>query len=127
MFKTLITQPLFNLLLVIFAFVPGNDFGVALIIFTILIRVLLWPLLKKQHHQQRAMRELQPEIAKIKKSVKGDKQKEAELMMELYKEKEINPLSSIGVAFLQLPILLALFYVIRDVVAKKGFASLTYG
>lgn len=115
-FRLVLVQPLFNLLFIIYALIPGNDFGVALILFTIAIRLLLWPLLKKQLHQQKAMRELQPEIAKIKQRANGDKQKEAQAMMELYKEKEINPLGSLGVVFLQLPILLALFFMLREVV-----------
>jgi len=119
-FRAILVQPLFNLLFIIYALIPGNDFGVALILFTIAIRLLMWPLLKKQLHQQKAMRELQPEIAKIKQRAKGDKQKEAQAMMELYKEKEINPLGSLGVVFLQLPILLALFYMLREVVNDHG-------
>ena len=75
MFETLVVQPIFNLLALIYAVVPGNDFGVAVIIFTVIIRALLWPLLKKQLHQTRLMRELQPEIKKIKQKTKGDKQK----------------------------------------------------
>ena len=119
---------MFNLLIVIYAIIPGNDFGIALIIFTAIIRILLWPLLKKQLHQQKAMRELQPEITKIKKRSKGDKQKEAQAMMELYKEREINPLGSLGVAFLQFPILIALFLMLRSIVDDHGvIEQLSYG
>ena len=89
--RAILTQPLFNHLIVLYALIPGNDFGVAIIIFTVIIRLMLWPLLKKQLHQQKAMKELQPEISKIKQRSKGDKQKEAQAMMELYKEREINP------------------------------------
>ena len=114
--RAILTQPLFNLLIVIYALIPGNDFGVAIIIFTVMVRLLLWPLLKKQLHQQKAMKELQPEISKIKKKSGGDKQKEAQAMMELYKEREINPLGNLGVVFLQFPILIALFLMLRGVV-----------
>jgi YidC/Oxa1 family membrane protein insertase len=56
MFTTLIVQPLFNLLVFVYAILPGHNFGLALIIFTIIIRLLLWPLVKKQLHQAKAAR-----------------------------------------------------------------------
>ncbi|MBP7018277.1 membrane protein insertase YidC [Candidatus Saccharibacteria bacterium] len=125
--RAILTQPLFNLLIVLYALIPGNDFGVAIIIFTVIIRLMLWPLLKKQLHQQKAMKELQPEISKIKQRSKGDKQKEAQAMMELYKEREINPLGSLGVVLLQFPILIALFLMLRGVVADHTtVAKLSY-
>lgn len=116
MFTTFIAQPIFNLLVAIYALIPGHNFGVAIIIFTIIIRLLLWPLLKKQLHQTKAMRALQPELKKIKQQTKGDRQKEAMLTMELYKERGVKPLGSIGVVLLQLPILLALYSGLRRVV-----------
>jgi YidC/Oxa1 family membrane protein insertase len=109
MFTTLIAQPIFNLLVAIYALLPGHNFGLAIIIFTIIIRLLLWPLLKKQLHQTKVMRKVQPELKKIKQQTKGDRQKEAQLTMELYKERGIKPMASIGVVLLQLPILLALY------------------
>ncbi len=109
MFTTLIAQPIFNLLVAIYALLPGHNFGLSIIIFTILIRLLLWPLVKKQLHQTKAMRKIQPELKKIKQQTKGDRQKEALLTMELYKERGIKPLASIGVLLLQLPILIALY------------------
>src|SRR2546430_130198 len=106
MFTTLIVQPIFNLLVLIYALIPGHNFGLAIIIFTIVVRLLLWPLVKKQLHHAKAMRKIQPELKRIKAGAKGDKRKEQLLMMELYKERGINPFSSIGVVLLQLPILL---------------------
>ncbi len=109
MFTTLIAQPIFNLLVAIYALLPGHNFGFAIIIFTIIIRLLLWPLVRKQLHQTKVMRKIQPELKKIKKQTKGNRQQEALMTMELYKERGIKPLSSIGVVLLQLPILLALY------------------
>lgn len=109
MFTTLIVQPIFNLLVLIYALLPGHNFGLAIILFTIIIRLLMWPLVKKQLHHAKAMRELQPEIRQIKKKAKGDRQKESMMIMELYKEKEINPFSSIGLLIVQLPIFIALY------------------
>ena len=116
MFTTLIVQPIFNVLVSIYALLPGHNFGLAVILFTILIRLLLWPLVRKQLHQTKAMRKIQPELKKIKQQTKGDRQKEALLTMELYKERGIKPLASIGVLLLQLPILFALFIGLQRVI-----------
>jgi len=109
MFDTLIVQPVFNLLVLIYSLLPGHNFGVAIILFTIVIRLLMWPLVKKQLHHAKAMRQLQPELKRIKKEAKGDRQKESAMTMALYKEKEINPFSSIGLLILQIPVLIALY------------------
>lgn len=108
-FTTVIVQPIFNLLVFIYAILPGHNFGLAVIIFTVVIRLLLWPLVKKQLNQAKAMRELAPEIKKIKAAAKGDRQKESQMTMELYKEREINPFASLGVMIIQIPILIGLY------------------
>lgn len=116
LFNALIAQPIFNLLIIILAFIPGHNFGVAIIIFTLIVRTAMYPLLRKQLHNAIAMKKLQPEMKKIKKAAAGDKQKESQLMMELYKEKGVNPFSSIGIIFVQLPILIALYQGITKIV-----------
>jgi YidC/Oxa1 family membrane protein insertase len=109
MFTTLIVQPIFNLLVLIYALLPGHNFGLALVIFTIIIRLLLWPLVKKQLHQAKAMRALQPEIKKIKQATKGNRQKESKMLMELYKEKGINPIGTLPTLAVQLVVLIGLY------------------
>src|SRR3989344_4142010 len=109
MFTTLIVQPIFNLLALIYAILPHHNFGLAIIIFTIIVRLAMWPLVKKQLHHARAMRDLQPEVKKIKAASKGDRRKESQLVMELYKEREINPFASIGILLVQIPILIGLY------------------
>lgn len=116
MFTTFIVQPIFNVLSAIYALIPGHDFGVAIILFTILARIALYPMLKKQLKNTKAMRELQPELKKIKEASKGNKQQESMMMMELYKEKEIKPLSQIGLMIVQIIVFLALFSGLNKVV-----------
>lgn len=116
MFDTLIVQPLFNLLVFIYALIPGHDFGLAIIIFTIVIRLLLWPIIKRQLHHTKKLRELQPELKKIKAASKGDRQKESALTMELYKERKINPFATIGLTLLQFPILIGLYIGVRKMI-----------
>src|ERR1700757_2750564 len=102
MFTHLIVQPIFNLLVIVYGLLPGHNFGLALIIFTVLIRLLMWPLVKRQLKQTKIMRKLQPELRRIKKETKGDKQKESQLMMELYKEQGVNPLAAFPILIIQL-------------------------
>jgi len=118
MFTTLIVRPIFNLLVLIYAILPGHNFGLAIIIFTIIIRLLMWPLVKKQLHQAKLMRKLQPELKRIKAAAKGDKQKESAMTMELYKERGVNPFSSLGLVLLQLPIFIGLYSGLKHVVSN---------
>jgi len=112
-FELFVVQPIFNLLLFIYSIVPYADFGVAIIIFTIIIRFAMWPLVVKQLHQVKAMRKLQPDLARIKKATKGNKQMESMQMLELYKKHEVKPLRSILILLIQLPIFISLFQVIQ--------------
>jgi YidC/Oxa1 family membrane protein insertase len=112
-FDILIVQPIFNLLIGLYSIIPGGDFGVSLIIFTVLVRFAMYPLLKRQLHQTKMMRKLQPELARIKKKAKGNKQLEGMQMLELYKKHGISPFRSIGLLLIQLPIFIALYYVIQ--------------
>lgn len=112
-FDLLITQPIFNLLIGLYSIIPGGDFGISLIIFTIIIRFAMYPLVKKQLHQTKMMRKLQPELARIKKQAKGNKQVESMQMLELYKKHGVSPFRSMGILLVQLPIFIALFSVIQ--------------
>lgn len=109
MFTTLIVQPIFNLLVLIYNVIPGHNFGLSIIIFTIVIRLLLWPFVKRQLHQTKLMRKLQPELKEVKKKAKGDKRQESVLMMELYKERGISMFASLRMLLIQLPILFGLY------------------
>lgn len=128
MFDTFVVEPIFNLLLGIYSIIPGGDFGIALIIFTVLVRVAMWPLVKKQLHQVKAMQKLQPELVRIKKETKGNKQLEGVQMLELYKKHDVNPFRSIGLLFIQLPIFIALYQVIQIFTSQRDrFEQFTYG
>jgi YidC/Oxa1 family membrane protein insertase len=109
MFELLIVKPIFNLLVLIYGLLPGHNFGLSIILFTVLVRLLMWPLVKKQLHQAKAMREMQPEIKRIKQASKGNRQQESVMLMELYKERGISPFGSIGILIVQIIILLGLY------------------
>lgn len=116
MFTDFVVQPIFNLLVLVYALIPGHNFGLSLIIFTIIVRLLMWPLVKRQLRQTKVMRQLQPELKRIKKEANGNRQKESMMMMELYKERGVNPLGTIPVLIVQLVILFGLFSGINRVI-----------
>jgi len=126
MFNTLIVQPLLNLVLFFYAALPYHDLGVAIIIVTILVRLLVWPLASKQLHSQRAMQKLAPDIAKLRKKAGGDKQKESQMLMELYKEKGISPFASLTPILIQMPLLIAFYYALRHAVHAGDIAKMVY-
>ena len=107
----LVVRPIVNILFIIYNFV--GDFGFAIIIFVILVKLLTLPLIKRQLHQTRMMREMQPELAEIKKRCKGNRQMESLQMMDLYKRKNIKPFRSFLMVLIQLPIFMALFTAIN--------------
>ncbi len=117
LFEVVIVKPIFNLLVLIYGLLPGHNFGLSIILFTIVVRLIMWPLVKKQLHQAKAMRALQPELKRIKKAAKGNKQQESVMLMELYKERGISPFGSLGTLFVQLLILIGLYSGLRRVVA----------
>ena len=111
LFDRILTQPIFNLLAFIYNFI--GDFGLAIIIVTIIVRLCLWPLVKKQLYQTKVMREIQPELKRIKTKANGNKMLESTMMMELYREKNVKPFSSLLVMIIQLPIMIAIFRVVQ--------------
>src|SRR4051812_24728872 len=127
MFTHLIVQPIFNLLVLVYALIPGHNFGLSLIVFTIIIRLLMWPLVKRQLRQTKLMRTLQPELKRIKQETKGGRQKESLMMMELYKERGVNPLSTIPILIVQLVILIGLYSGLRRVISNpENMVSFAY-
>ena len=118
MFTALIVRPIFNLLVLVYTLIPGHNFGLALIVFTIIIRLLMWPMVKRSLRQTKVMRKMQPELRRIKKEAKGDKQKEQQLMMELYKERGVNPLGTLPILIVQFIVLIGLYSGLRKVIAN---------
>jgi len=95
-----------------YALIPS--FGLAIILLTILVRIVLLPLSIKQTKSMREMQRIQPEIKKLQAKNKGNRQKMNEELMALYKEHGVNPLGGCAPLLLQFPVLIGLFYVIRD-------------
>ena len=112
LFNTILAEPLYNLLAGIHSVVPGHDIGVTIIILTIIIKAVLWPLSAKAMKSQRALQEVQPQLKGLKEKYKDDKEGLAKAMMELYSKEKVNPLSSCLPLLVQLPIIIALYRVL---------------
>lgn len=110
-FNTILYQPLFNALVFLYQYLPGRDFGIAVIVLTIIIRIVLFPLMAKSIKSQKVLSELQPKIKEVQQKYKDDKEKQTKEMMALYKKEKINPFGGCLPLLIQLPILIALFRV----------------
>jgi len=111
MFKTLLYDPIFHSLIFLYQYVTFQDLGIAIILLTFLVRLILFPLFYKSAKNQLILQKLQPEIQKIQHDHKDNKEKQAQAMMELYKKYKVNPFSSFLIILIQLPILIALYRV----------------
>ena len=110
-FNNILYYPLFNALVLLYKYLPGHDFGVAIIVLTFIIRLILYFPSLKAIRSQKALSEIQPRIQEIQKTHKDDKIKQGEEMMELYKKAKINPFSGCLPTLIQLPFLFALYRV----------------
>ncbi len=116
MYQEFIFRPLYNGLVGIMDLIPWIDVGIAVIIFTILVKIVLYPLSRSSILTQIRMKDVEPEMNKIKNQYKDDRQAQALRIMELYKTKNIRPFAGILLLFIQLPILLALISVFYKIV-----------
>lgn len=102
-------DPIYNALILILNHVPGGDVGLAIVILTIVIKLILLPLSLSAAKTQRAMRVIEPELTKIKEKHKGDREKLARATMDAYREAGIRPFASIFLILIQLPVIIALY------------------
>ncbi|MBQ3353014.1 YidC/Oxa1 family membrane protein insertase [Candidatus Saccharibacteria bacterium] len=119
----IIVRPIVNIQFEIFNLV--HDFGLAIIIFALLVKLCMWPLTVKQLKQTRLMRKIQPELTQIRKNCNGNKQLESLQTMDLYKRYNIKPFSSIVTLLIQLPIFIAIFSAIRVIATPMPQDNLT--
>jgi YidC/Oxa1 family membrane protein insertase len=109
-FGTLVTTPLYNGLVLLMHALPWADLGIIVIIFTCIVRLILFPLAQKSVRTQIVMQEIQPEIDKLKQRYKDNPQEQAAKIMALYKERGLNPFASILFMFIQIPIIFGLYF-----------------
>lgn len=125
LFQLLLVQPMTNILVVLS--IPfGGNFGIAIVIFTIAMRFVTWPLTSSQYKQSRAMQELQPKLTELQKKYKGkDPKKYQAEMMAIYKEAGVNPFGCLIPMLVQMPIWIALYQVITATLGEAPESLLT--
>ena len=121
-FHTFLFDPLFNALIIFYNLV--GDMGMAIILLTVAVRLVLYPLFYKSFKNQTIMNRLQPEIQKIQHDHKGDKEKQAQALMGLYRQHKVNPFSGFLLIFIQLPVLIALYRVFLSDFSPESLSNL---
>lgn len=123
-YNLILYQPLLNALILLYQYLPGKDFGIAIILLTICIRILLYPLIVKSLRSQKILAELQPKILEIQTKYKEDKEKQVKEIIGLYQKEKINPLAGFFSFLIQLPILVALYRVFWKGLRLEEMANL---
>ncbi len=124
LWNLIFAQPIFNLLIFLYNVVPGHDIGLAIILLTVLIKAVLWPLSGQALRSQKALAELQPKMDALKKEY-GDKQEElAKAMMALYSKEKVSPFSSCLPLLIQLPVFIALYHALGQGLKSSGYEAL---
>lgn len=129
LFNELVYRPIYNLLVGVYNILPFHDFGMAIIIVTVIVRAILIPLSKKQIESQKKLQELQPKIKEIQEKHKNNKEKQTREMMEFYKKNKTNPLSGCLPTIFQLVFLIAIYQVLLNIsqAGLKADSSVLYG
>ncbi|OGL77011.1 hypothetical protein A3J43_04030 [Candidatus Uhrbacteria bacterium RIFCSPHIGHO2_12_FULL_54_23] len=123
-YNILIYQPLFNLLVWLYTVIPGQDVGVAIVLLTIIVKIIFYPLSLQSIRSQKALQTLQPKLDALKKTHSDNKEALARATMELYKTEKVNPLSSCLPLLIQLPVFIALYQVLRQGLGTTDFSAL---
>lgn len=112
-FNEILIRPIFNLLIVVYQFASFHDLGIAIILLTLLIRLILFPIFHSMAKYQKLASKLQKEAAAIQKKHKDNRQEQTKALMEMYKAHKVNPFTPIISLAIQIPILIALYQVLR--------------
>lgn len=113
LFNEIFFRPIFNALVLIYNLMPGQDFGVAIVILTVIIRLIFVPLSLKTLRSQRELARLQPKIKELQEKYKNDRPALSRATLELYKTHNVNPFSGCLPILIQLPVLIALYQAFR--------------
>ncbi len=115
LYNLIFYQPLLNALVLLYQTAAFRDLGVAIVLLTIVIRLILFPIFQKSMHHQMVMQEIQPKIKKLQEEHKGNYEKQSQAIMAVYKDHKINPFSGFLLLLIQLPILIALYQIFLNV------------
>lgn len=111
MFNTFFVNPLYNAFVALLDVIPHTDAGVGVVLFTIIVSLLLYPISKKALATQLHMKQYEVELRELKERFANNKEEQARRILSFYKEKGINPFASLFLILIQLPIIIALYFV----------------
>lgn len=117
MFNTILIRPLTNFLIILYNTVAFKDLGVAVVLFALIIKLILFPLSKKQIESQAKLQKIQPKLKELQNKHKDNKEEQAKALMEFWKENKVNPFSGCLPMLVQLPVVIAIFDIF-----KKGMS-----
>lgn len=120
LFTAVFYQPILNLLVFLYNFLPGHDIGLVIVVLTVIVKIILWPLSQKALRSQQSISRLQPKIKELQAKYKDNREEQGKALMELYKQEKVNPASSCLPLLVQLPFLWAVFKVFRDGLSNKS-------
>lgn len=123
LWTTVLYQPIYNAFILLVSIMPNNDVGLAIILITVVIKIILFPLTQRMIDSQVKMNVIQPEIEKIKKEY-PNKLEQAKATQELYKKHKVNPFSSCLPLIIQMIVLIALYQVFRGILNEVSVPSL---
>ncbi|MBI2573952.1 MAG: membrane protein insertase YidC [Candidatus Wildermuthbacteria bacterium] len=126
LFTTFLYQPLLNALVLLYQYLPGHDFGTAIIALTVLLRLALYPLSAQATRMQQKMARLQPKVKEIQERFKGRKDEQGRALYELYQKERVNPFAGILPLLIQIPVLIALYRLFWNGVAPDQLKGLLY-
>lgn len=118
-FHTIIYQPLYNIVIFFYAGLPIQDFGIAIILATILIKTAFLSLSRMQIEQQKRMQEIQPKLKAIQEQYKDDKAEQTKAIMACYKENKVNPFAGCLPLIIQLVFFITFYRVIININANN--------
>ncbi len=123
-FHTTLYQPIFNVLIGAYGVLPVKDLGLVIILVTVAIRIIFYPLSKSAARSQRNLAKIQPKIKELQEKHKGNKEEQSKAMMAFYKENKVNPIAGCVPMLIQLPVLIALFAVFNNGLDPEAFKDL---
>ncbi len=126
LFHTIVFDPIFNLLIGLYVIVPGKDIGIAIILLTVIVKLVMWPLSASALRSQKALADIQPKLEELKKKYAAKDQQEelAKAMMALYSQEKVNPAASCLPILIQLPVFIGLYQALSDSLKSGGFEYL---
>ena len=107
---TFFFDPVYNSLIFFIDVIPGGDVGLAIIATVFLVKTILFPVSIKAAKTQRIMKEIEPQLKELKETHKDNREDQAKAMMNIYKEAGMNPFASIILIFIQIPVVIALYF-----------------